>query len=135
MIYILLGIVALICGLIVYIIFRPNTHIAKLVFKIIQIELVAPEEAWWFKFYVADFLWAFSLSCFIYAIYLPNAKNAFICSGVVVITGLIYELMQFCEIIPGTGDIVDFLFYLLAATAVNIINFLRSRKNEKKQNY
>ena len=133
--YVLCGITTLICGLFVYLIFRPNTYVTKFIFGIIPLEPAMTVKPEWLKYYAGDFLWAFSLSCFIYAIYLPNIKRGLGCSGIVAFVGLSYELMQYFKVVPGTGDIVDVLFYLLAAIAVNIINYLRRKKDDKQKNY
>ena len=139
MFYVVIGLLSLLCGLIIYLFFRPNTYISQIIFKIISVKQINLVQNWvgigLFKFYFADFLWAFSLSCFLYAIYLPNSKNAMLCSMIVLLVGLFYELMQHFKVISGTGDIVDVLFYLLAAVAVNIINFLRRKRNEKQRDY
>lgn len=75
------------------------------------------------RFYLADFLWAFSLTALLNALYLPNTKGKIFICLTVCIVGILWESLQFCSIAPGTGDSVDVLVYILAALAVTIIKF------------
>ncbi len=126
--------VSLAIGACIYILFRENTYISKIAASLVELEKIrrvfAIVNIPLIKYYIVDFLWAFSFSCCIHLIVNSSIKNELVCSGVVAIYGLIYETMQWCNVISGTGDIVDVLLYLLAALAVNILNllFLKERK-------
>ena len=123
---ILLGISALVFGSLIYILFRENTYIAKcfesfdIVIRMRQILL--PYKSCFLIFYFGDFLWALSLGCGLYAIFVPRIYGTVICTCVVLCLGCVWEVLQYCSIISGTGDILDMLAYLLASSIIIIIN-------------
>lgn len=122
----ILGIVALILGLLIYVLFRENTYISKIVLSILPLNFL--KEYFFFlnnkfvKFYFVDYLWAFSFSCWLHIIVKPTRTSSVLCTFIVFFSGLFYELLQYFHVINGTGDIVDILLYLLAGLTVNIIN-------------
>lgn len=122
--YFILGLAALFWGLLIYLLFRPNTHISRLVSSFFSLDV--PKgfhliDNSFFKFYLADYLWAFSLTCWLRCIFIEEPKKT-ICIGVVSLTGTLYEIMQLFGVVSGTGDIWDCLLYLLAGCTVNILN-------------
>lgn len=124
--YLVLGSAVLLLGFVIYILFRENTHISKLVLAKIDVSLI--KEIFYFfdndfvKYYLPDFLWAFSLNCLLHAIYLPNVKVSIKCSLVAFLIGVLYEVFQCLNIVSGTGDLLDVLLYLLAVVTVLLIN-------------
>ena len=121
--YCILGIISLLTGLFVYLIFRPDTYVSRFVMQLISVNLSAltTYDSSFVKFYLADYLWAFSLSCWLHAIFMPEIRGTLLCTVTVFVFGSLYEYMQYTNIIAGTGDIIDSLLYLLAGFTVNII--------------
>lgn len=125
--FIILGVTSLLVGLLVYVIFRPNTYVSKLIFSIINtpFEYANISGCRVVRFYIGDYLWAFSLSCWLHAIYLPRGSESVFCTVIVCAVGLGYEVLQFFGAVSGTGDVIDFLMYLLAGLTANILNIQR----------
>ena len=119
--YVVLGAVALLLGLVIYLLFRPNTYISRFILKFLPLdlsEILTMINTPFFKFYMGDYLWAFSLSCWLRFIFNDRSKNA-LSVAIVAIAGALYEMMQYFGIISGTGDILDCLLYLLAGLTVS----------------
>ena len=132
--YILLSSVSLILGFLIYVFFRENSYIGIL-FGYFHIIRTAREMLGWVSFgflifYFPDFLWGFSLCCGLLAIYTPKQTGCIVCSSITVLCGIIWEWMQFKQLVSGTGDFCDVLMYLMASIACIIIN-IRSEVNEK----
>ena len=132
--YIVLSSVALICGGLIYILFRENSYVGNLFINFAFIKYIKEIAGWlecdFIKFYFPDFLWSFSLCLALYAIYTPNKTGEMICSLIVFMIGIFWELMQYWNIIRGTGDICDIFMYLLASITCIIIS-IRREKDEK----
>ena len=124
-----IGVFSLILGLLIYLLFRENTIITTQTSYIMDLRLIRNMFSWaesdFLKFYFVDFLWALSLSCGLHIIFKPKTKVSLICSVVVITLGTTFELLQFFNVINGTGDILDVICYILAALTVNVINFKR----------
>lgn len=129
---ILLGIIALIFGSLLYILFRENTYIAKAFGSfdiIVQMrEILSPYATNFLMFYFPDFLWAFSFCCGLCAIFTPRISGTIICGCMVLFIGCGWEGMQYWKIIGGTGDVLDIIAYLLAGIANIIINLKEREK-------
>ena len=126
------GILSLIFGFCIYLLFRENTYIAKLVsnemlFEEMKIKLSFLDTRF-LKFYMVDYLWAFSFACFINLIFGESRNSMFLRSAIVFLTGRVYEVLQFGNVIRGTGDIADVGLYLLAVLTVWGINYLLTRR-------
>lgn len=121
-----IGIFSLILGFLIYLLFRENTIITTQISYIINLvpfrNMFTWAESDFLKYYLVDFLWALSLSCGLHIIFEPKIKVSLICSLVVIALGTAFELLQFFNIINGTGDILDAVSYILAALTVNTIN-------------
>ena len=133
--YLIFGTVSIIVGLFIYLIYRPETYISKLILSYIEFQFykykIPVLNNNFIKFYFPDYLWAFSLSCGLHLIFKPKQLNTAYCTILVSIIGLMYELLQWVNFINGTGDFIDIIFYTLAGFTVNIINFKKEiGKNE-----
>lgn len=131
-----LGLVSIFIGLFVYVFFRPNSIVSILLENFIIVkEISLPFKSQiinnFILFLFPDFLWAFSLNSFLHSIHLPGIKKSIALALVTFSFGVIWELMQYFDILSGTGDILDIFMYLAAATAVVIINVKRRKKHEK----
>ena len=131
---IILGILALILGFLLYVLFRENVYIAKCFdnFEIVvQIRrCLLPYTSGFLKYYLPDFLWGFSLCCGLQAIYNPGIKGTIVCGCAAFFCGGIWEWLQYRTVVNGTGDVLDIMFYFLACIS-NIIVNLRREKNEE----
>lgn len=123
---ILLSIAALLLGVLLYVLFRPTTVVSLLFGRIwwvseLQTELQSVP-ADFLRYYLPDLLWAFSLSCGLHAVILPDQRETLACGGLAVICGIVWELLQKFNAVQGTGDWVDVVMYFLAAIASILIN-------------
>lgn len=119
--YVIWGMVTLFLGLLLYLLLRPNTYISRFALRFLPFDLpvlFSMIQNPILKFYLADYLWAFSLSCWLRCIFINEQKKVFSIT-IVTVTGTLYELAQCSGIVSGTGDVIDCLLYLLAAWTVN----------------
>lgn len=132
--YVLLGVVSLVLGAMIYIVFRENSYIGITFNSISMIQEIRRVldgfSCGFLKFYLPDFLWGFSLCCNLLAVYIPKRNGCIICVGIAFLCGCVWEWMQYKGIVSGTGDINDVLMYLLASVACTIIN-IRSERYEE----
>lgn len=123
---ILLGTAALVLGCGLYVLFRSSTYVAGVFsgFQWIRFlrEWLAPFACGFLKFWLPDFLWGFSFGCYLQAIYLPKGKAALLLGGISLVFGILWELMQYFAVVPGTGDVLDILLYFLASIICTLIN-------------
>lgn len=128
----LLSILALVIGCMLYVWFRPNTYISRILGRVTNAALALPLCPPYIndlcRFYLPDFLWAFSLSCGLIAIHNPGIKGVMICALSAFLLGAVWELLQHLGAVSGTADIHDAIMYLLASTLCIIFNV-----KEKKQ--
>ena len=121
-------------GLLIYLIFRNDTFIhAFLPQSVCDFFYVEPERnafTDFVKFYLCDFLWAFSfacaLTCFSYSF---NKKRLVINSLIVLVCSVLFEVMQLLGVLSGTFDFADIFAYAVAvlfSTAFNIY-FLKGK--------
>ena len=128
---ILLGLVALLLGAMLYILFQENTWVSQLF-----AQMVFRPKLWdqypamnmdWLCYYIPDFLCAFSLTCGIQAVCLPKTEELFGCAVIVLVCGTLWEIFQWCGVISGTGDFWDVLMYLSGSTLSILMN-IKERK-------
>lgn len=131
-VYFLLCAVSLVCGSILYIIFRPDSYVAIYVRNVVPIlqtvfENINGTDVDFFKYYFPDFLWAFSFNCGLNVIF-HEPKKAIINGIVVSLVGILWELAQKTGIVSGTGDIIDVLMYILAVVVLFLPNVILYKK-------
>lgn len=123
---------ALLAGGLLYIWLRPNTYIGNILDGLLGIDLVRQigmnHAGDFLKYYLPDFLWGSSLGCALIAVYDPRIRGVIICAGVSVLCGSLWEVLQYAQVIKGTGDIHDVIMYLLAGAMCIIINLKERRK-------
>lgn len=117
---------ALLFGLVIYILFRPKSYITKFINVIISIEPIVIDcnnaAVSFLSFYFADFLWCYSLSFGLCAIFNPSCRGVLRCCVIAFACGVLWEFGQKIDLFGGTADILDVLMYLLAALMCYIIN-------------
>ena len=128
------GSACLLTGGMLYVLFRPNTIVAKL---FSGFPFVKNLQIWFasvscdlFRYYFTDFLWGYSLTCGLSAILSDSCRNAFISGICGFLCGVIWELLQFAGIVPGTGDFWDIGLYF-CGSALSVILNIRREQNEK----
>lgn len=127
----LLGVSALVIGLGIYVFFKPNAVVSRLFDFAFVSELrsfLSPCDLPFIKYYFADFLWGFAFCCGLAFIFQPKGKELLLCGAGGIAFGAVWELLQWTGIMSGTGDICDIIMYLLAATAVMLINLKEKTK-------
>lgn len=125
------GVIALLIGGLLYILFRERSYITIIFRYILGNNSSATNIQWHngthIQYYLSDFLWAFSLGCILNGILEANRNIAILCSALAFICGLIWEILQFFQIVSGTFDPVDILMYFMAGIICYLIN-LKERK-------
>ncbi len=131
---IILGIAALILGGLLYILFRTDTYISGILSRISlfrQWAIVARAYSNDFvKFYLPDFLWAFSLGCLLHAVTGSSGYRSVLCCIGASACGSAWELLQMLNIVSGTFDLMDILMYLLAGAVCFLINLRRENDEQ-----
>ena len=128
-----LSVSSLLLGGILYLLFRENTYISALLKDYTILEEIRDclgfIENDFIKYYFPDFLWSFSLAFGLLTIFDSGFKGIVICSEVSFVCGLFWEILQFLNVVSGTGDLFDIAMYLTAAVCVVVI--CSKRRNSK----
>ena len=126
------SIAALMCGLMLYILLRPDSYLGKLFSAVNQISALQNAakifEVNVLRYYLPDMLWALALGCSLQAVIAPKGTAVLICGGTSLLWGAIWELLQWSGLVGGTGDWVDVLMYFSGALASVIINMKEIKK-------
>ena len=124
----------LLLGVAVYLLFRENTYLSLLfqgsTFLACIRAVIDSKAVMQISFYLPDLLWSFSLCCGIQAIYLPKSSGIYAAAAVAFVCGVAWELLQWTDLVSGTGDYWDILMYFLGSTFAIIMN-IRREKNEE----
>ena len=119
------SVIGLTFGGIIYVLLGKNTYINRILNYNVDIELTPFLS--FLRFYFADFLWAYGL-CFSLSVILDCKKAAII----TVLFSALYEILQYFNVISGTGVFFDVLVYLAASFIVAfIIKFLFNKEKKK----
>ena len=117
---------SLFLGAVIYALLREEAYISQIV--AVYVDLSRVKNAFilldndFVKYYLPDYLWAFSLCCGILIISNPTSKKEVLCySSITFWVGTLYEILQKVKLIGGTGDVIDIILYFLAALTVSII--------------
>ena len=133
--YTILCIASLLAGASIYAIFRENSYIGAFASNLFPIEpikeFLKTHTNSFFKFYLADFLWCFSLCLGLFAILVQKYKYATFCVCTAFAFGTAWEVLQYVGLIRGTGDIFDVITYFLAALTAMILFIIKEKKDEK----
>lgn len=128
--------ISLTFGLMIYLVLRKDTYFhgwlpqafCDLIYSDVERNFVTD----FLKYYLPDFLWAFSFSSALTAVTMPlRNKRLFFISLVVFTVGAAYETLQYFEIVDGTFDLFDILMYAVAALISAAIN-IKFFKGEEK---
>ena len=129
---IILSIVTLFFGGTIYIIYRENSYISNFIENIIDLTILRnmfkPFGCDFIKYYLIDYLWALSSS--LNSLFTAKKGTLRICVFVFSL-GSTWEILQFLNIISGTGDIADIFMYLTAVITTVIIKFSTNKGEQK----
>ncbi len=134
-IYVLLCILTLGIGGGLYIIFRPDTYVAEFVRGIAPAvnDIYTKANTLncdFLKYYLPDFLWAFSLNCGLNAIF--NTKKSYLITACAVsLLSIFWETAQYLGIVSGTGDFIDMAMYLFAVLLILIFEIIYYKKTKE----
>ena len=113
--YICNVVLPLVLGFILYVLFRRDTYISRLVSRCIEINRIDTDEipssiiAKFVRYYACDILWAYSLTFVCY--WFSFGKNRYMFS--IILCGcfeILVEMFQRFHLFPGTFDCWDILF-------------------------
>ena len=77
----------------------------------------------WFKYNLSDGLWMYSLSSCIFLLFEKKIReNGNVIYFFIPLIGIVFELLQKIEFVPGTYDFRDMISYFMAY-AISIITF------------
>ena len=130
------ALVSIFIGAILYIVYRENTYISKVAEYFVDTNalrnLLPIKENKVILYYLPDFLWAFSLSAWLHIILKPQMIGSLLCAFFSGVYGAAYELLQYYELIKGTGDVVDIILYFSGGIVLSILyRFLSLKEKEK----
>ena len=122
-------IVSLAFGAVLYLVFRESTYLHTIlrcsVTEWANVTFIGSDIV---RYFLPDFLWAYSLCCGLYGIALPTEKKLWLPPLCVVGLGIIWECFQWFGVVKGTGDVLDVLSYGLATAVVVYINIRKEGK-------
>ncbi len=124
------SILSLFFGFLIYVFFRRGTYIHKFL-KIsegvyIETSFLAENLV---RYGLPDFLWAYSLSLSLFALFCPKGRGQITIVFTTVLVGCIWEMMQLLGAVSGTFDIYDCLMY--AAAAIASYYFYQTKEKQK----
>ena len=127
---VLLSLLSLSLGLFIYIFFRKETYIHTLLrmnhsFGFSHLNFFGSD---FIKYYLPDFLWAFSLTNALIAVSEKTKVEVYIIGVVVIFLSIVWEILQLVKIVGGTFDFMDCFLYLIAAIAAVVIGTERKKK-------
>ena len=85
----------------------------------------------WMKYNLPDGLWMLSFLLFIEGVWSDDKRLKLLFSVPIITFAVVWELLQYCGIFPGTGDVLDILFYLAAILLIILLIKLKQRYYEK----
>ena len=123
---ILLSAISLVCGGLLYVLFRETTYISTMFewFSFVSQarEFISVLSCDFVAFYLPDFLWGFALCSGLLAIFNPDIRGGLACALTALLWGVVWEIAQYAGVVSGTGDVVDILMYLMAIGIATIIH-------------
>ena len=139
MYYIIVSFTALFFGLTIYIVFRKDTHIYEFFSNMFFSTSYIVKNSFFINFlryYLVDYLWAFSLAYFLSAVsYSLSVKKYIFNSVISVFVGFLFELAQKFLLISGTADFWDIIMYVSAGlthAVLNIVIFYKAKSRKEK---
>ncbi len=117
-----------------YVFFRGNTYVSILLEKVGIAKLgeisVSNRFLIYLSFYLPDFLWALGLCCDFFVIFNNGFREAVICGAISFLCGSLWEVLQYANVVKGTGDTFDIIMYLIAVIIALLL--YKRRENYEK---
>lgn len=125
----LFSVLALLTGLLIYLVLRENTYINSLIPEhignIVKYCFKAVPQNSFIKYYFADFLWCYALNYALCVVQVSiSAKKLIVISIVSFLVGIAFEIMQLFSICIGTFDLIDIGMYFAASLLSVVINII-----------
>ena len=123
---------ALAFGALLYGVYRQDTYIGGMISALISTSL--PVDNWISAFaawYFPDYLWAFSMNCALFAIMLPKGRGVLLWCSVALSSGVLWEILQFYDLVSGTADLWDIFMYSMAAFSAAMIALFIKKESKK----
>ncbi len=119
---------SLAAGLLIYLVFRNDTFIHAFlphgICDFFYVELERNAFTDFVKFYLCDFLWAFSFSNALTCVSYSFEKKRLVINALLVLfCGVLFEVLQHFGVISGTFDFADILAYAVAAVLSAAVSF------------
>ena len=121
---------ALLIGLSIYVLLRPDSYIHSLVARALDLTLPPPTPnvfADAVRYYLADALWAYALTFALVVFIEPVPAGVCGC-----LFGLLWEFAQWHGVVGGTFDLTDILMYLSASLLAVWIIKTKIRRTKSK---
>ena len=117
----IISICFMIIGVVIYLLFNNGIFVkCNNILAIIRNYL--PDSCWTFSFYFASINFAYNIS----------NKYIILNSIYIFSVALLFELMQYYDIVEGTFDILDLIIYIISITVACLIEIkIRRNENEK----
>lgn len=110
----------LVIGGLAYYLFCPSVVFVKLIDSAINLNVHIPYEAEenivlsLLRWYLLDFLWAFSFASAVYLIFENKRLSMVISLMIPIVFGVVFEILQYVGVVAGTFDICDIVAEALA---------------------
>lgn len=118
--------ISLFLGGILYVLFRENTYIFQIAEKIPFVHILRvwlnPIRCDFLSYYLPDLIWAFSLASGLQTVFPADVRDSLLCGIFAFLCGAVWEVLQFCHIISGTGDLLDIALYFCGSALSTILN-------------
>ena len=129
-------VIPLVVGLVVYLFFKPSAYVSKLITSTLGIRglsVQVPNDWFWniVRYYMCDFLWAFSLTAVIALIFYDSRYTVFISISICLLVGIFIELMQLWHFVSGIFDVGDLIAQSIGSIISIIISMMYLRRNEQ----
>lgn len=123
---VLLSALSLLFGGAIYLLIRKDSIVSVFVQNYIALPEINFAPAF-LRHYWGDFLWGFSLTTGLIAIFPLCHRTDCICACVACAVGGVWELAQWIGAVNGTGDVLDVAMYALAGISAIVINEIKER--------
>lgn len=118
--------ISLTFGLLIYVLGRSETYIHDYLSVVLNIKFPIATNIFssvFIKYYLVDFLWAFSLSFSLLSVsFKINTKSIILISTISSLCGIAFEFFQLINVLNGTFDFLDMVMYATASILFAVIN-------------
>ena len=116
-------VVPLLAGVLLYLFLRDDTYIHTFFPWFAEFKGEKVYSNCFLRFYLPDWLWAYSLTFALTLVYDKNGKLL-----VSILSGILFEVLQALRIINGTFDYLDITMYISASLSAEVIIYIIKRR-------